>query len=113
MLLAHPDISDCAVAKVVRDGIEIPRAYVIRRSQLLSPTAIVEYSRTQLVSYKELTGGVVLVTRIPRLPSGKIQRHLLEGMPRELGMKKSWGSWWPAWTVSEFSERLIPILLIL
>ncbi|KAF3011366.1 hypothetical protein E8E14_008488 [Neopestalotiopsis sp. 37M] len=77
VLLRHPDIVDCAVSKIVRNEAEMPRAYVVRRSQTLSEDDVVDFSRRQLISYKTLTGGVAFVHQIPRLASGKIQRYKL------------------------------------
>jgi hypothetical protein len=97
VLLQHPDISDCAVSKLVRNGAEMPRAYVVRRSQMLSATDVADFSRQQLVSYKALTGGVVLVKQIPKLASGKIQRYRLEEMPLDVDIKDSKTSRWRPW----------------
>lgn len=61
----------------MRNEAEMPRAYVVRRSQTLSEDDVVDFSRRQLISYKTLTGGVAFVHQIPRLASGKIQRYKL------------------------------------
>lgn len=76
----------------------MPRAYIVRRSRMISATAIAAYSHRQLVSYKALTGGIAFVTKIPKLPSGKIQRHKLEEMPGEVDMDNGLLSSWRAWT---------------
>ncbi|KAK9419645.1 hypothetical protein SUNI508_07131 [Seiridium unicorne] len=97
VLLRHPDISECAVSKLVRNGAEFPRAYVVRRNRTLSEADVAEFSRCQLVSYKALTGGVVLVTQIPKLASGKIQRHRLEEMPLDTYKRDGASSYRRAW----------------
>lgn len=72
------------MSKVVHNGVEMPRAYVVRCSHLLSEDDVIDFSRRQLISYKALTGGVVFVQQIPRLPSGKIQRYKLVELPVEV-----------------------------
>ncbi|KAH6644905.1 hypothetical protein BKA67DRAFT_541903 [Truncatella angustata] len=107
-LLRHPDISDCAVTKVVRDRAEMPRAYVVRRMRTVSAAEVIEFSRRQLVSYKALTGGVVFIAKIPRLPSGKIQRHKLGEMPLESDLDRGvLGAWHPWVSIMNTFERFL------
>ncbi|KAI1881397.1 hypothetical protein JX265_000223 [Neoarthrinium moseri] len=86
-LLEHPEIDDCAVSKVVKeDGTELPQAFVVRRDRGVSEQDVKEFARQRLVHYKQLTGGVVFVTQIPKLASGKIQRHKLQEQPLDIDM---------------------------
>jgi acyl-CoA synthetase (AMP-forming)/AMP-acid ligase II len=65
---------------------ELIRAFVVRRKtaaggiENLSAENVYQFARSQLVSYKSITGGVVFVEEIPRTPSGKIQRFKLAEM---------------------------------
>ena len=65
---------------------EVPRAYVVRRTDLrgrrssVAGEDISKFVCKRLASYKALDGGVVFVDDIPRTPSGKIQRFRLAKM---------------------------------
>ena len=81
MLLAHPDIVDCAVIGVHPSPAsqeEQIRAYVVRRhASELTEQMVKDLIRTNLASYKALTGGVRFVDEIPKSPSGKILKRVL------------------------------------
>jgi acyl-CoA synthetase (AMP-forming)/AMP-acid ligase II len=98
VLLAHPGIVDCGVIGVpdpVREGGELPRAYIVRRTPTAgekgaaerlsgekaegSPTEseIHALVTTSLASYKRLEGGIVFVESIPKNASGKILKKEL------------------------------------
>ncbi|KAH8156858.1 hypothetical protein CIB48_g11388 [Xylaria polymorpha] len=84
MLLSHPKILDAAVIGVPGEGTEIPRAYVVVASQKeITAKAIVEwFSKQGLARYKNLRGGVVFLSAIPKSPSGKILRKSLRDMAK-------------------------------
>ena len=82
VLVAHDQILDAAVIGVPDPDIpgnEIPRAFVVRKSE--GPPVTVEVVKGliagQLASYKQLRGGVEFIEEVPRNPSGKILRRLL------------------------------------
>ena len=85
VLLAHPDIMDCAVIgiKLSPDDVsEHPRAYVVMRKVAGKNTSLTEeevkiYVTQRLAKYKRLEGGVVFVDAIPKSPSGKILKRVL------------------------------------
>lgn len=97
VLLGHEQITDAAVIGVkVKDAggedTELPRAYVVRRSEALGEGHVKTYMAERLAGYKKLEGGVVFVETIPRNPSGKILKRILreqaaEEMKREIGLK--------------------------
>ncbi|PGH09006.1 hypothetical protein AJ79_05801 [Helicocarpus griseus UAMH5409] len=86
VLLSHPLIMDAAVIGVsfkedLKDGIEHPRAYVVRQpvpeSQKLTEKELQEFAAAKLAKYKYLSGGVKFVDAIPKNASGKILKRLL------------------------------------
>ena len=78
ILRAHPEIVDAAVIGVKYKNSEAPRALVVTRSKDLSEAKVKAYISDLLVSYKHLDGGVRFVENIPKSPSGKILRKLLQ-----------------------------------
>jgi acyl-CoA synthetase (AMP-forming)/AMP-acid ligase II len=60
----------------VREGGELPRAYIVRRSSgddaAPSEAEVSKLVAEQLASYKRLEGGIVFVPAIPKNASGKI-----------------------------------------
>jgi len=97
----HPLISEVAVGGMTfeDDGGFVDtliRAYVVRRRPeglavnpdlpdvaerdelWLTERQVEDFARSRLISYKQLTGGVIFVTEIPRSSTGKILRGLLE-----------------------------------
>lgn len=89
VLLSHPDLVDAAVIGVpdpVREGGELPRAYVTRRdakSQKPTEQEIQQFMKEKLTSYKRLEGGVVFVDVIPKNASGKILKRILRDQAKE------------------------------
>ena len=83
VLLAHPDIVDCAIIGVRLKGVhqdESPRAYVVRRPGThITEQEVKDVISKQLASYKALTGGVVFIDEVPKSASGKILVSGLSG----------------------------------
>lgn len=82
MLLEHPEIVDAAVIGVpdpVREGDELPRAYIVRRTAGGAPSTdeVNKWVTSKLASYKRLEGGIVFVEAIPKNASGKILKKQL------------------------------------
>lgn len=90
VLLSHPSIVDAAVIGVadpVREGDELPRAFIVRRPGGSSPTAeeVHAYMRERLASYKMLEGGIRWVEAIPKNASGKILKRILREEAKQEG----------------------------
>lgn len=87
--MSHSDIVDAAVIGITAqskvDG-EEPRAYVtLRQDSTATPSSIQQYTAERLARYKHCTGGIVVVKEIPKNPSGKkLKRVLQEQAKKEL-----------------------------
>lgn len=91
-ILAHPDVSDCAVIAIPDDRAgEVPKAIVVK-----SPTAgsdesvsqaLLKYVEDHKARHKWLKGGIRFVDAVPKSPSGKILRRLLRDQEKEARRK--------------------------
>ncbi|KAI1015538.1 hypothetical protein LB503_009874 [Fusarium chuoi] len=84
-ILSHPFVADCAVIPVPDDFAgEVPKAFVVKdigtgtKSDEEIKTAICEYVESHKAKYKWLQGGVEFIETIPKSPSGKILRRVLQ-----------------------------------
>ncbi|KAK6387197.1 hypothetical protein LTS17_000463 [Exophiala oligosperma] len=87
VLLAHPHIQDAAVIGVQKKNepeVEMPRAYVARKStpegKKLTEAEVKSYCDERLAKYKALTGGVRFVEVVPRNATGKALKRVLREM---------------------------------
>ncbi|CAD5209905.1 unnamed protein product [Bursaphelenchus okinawaensis] len=75
ILVSHPDIADAAVIGIPDQMAgELPKAFVVRKSDKLSVEDVKAFVAERTVHYKHLKGGVEFVKEIPRSPAGKILR---------------------------------------
>lgn len=88
-LLQQEAVADVAVVPIPSESSgELPRGYVVRRKTLKdSDEAAVKAELHRLVkakfaSYKQLDGGIVFVTSLPKTASGKTQRNKLKEIAR-------------------------------
>ena len=126
IILQHPAVLDVAVVGVSRvndDGIEEtrPRAFVVPRSESkstsltyvsppcspelpagyhISEAEIQDYVAAEVITYKRLTGGVIFVDQIPRSPTGKILRRLLDTSAASQANPGRWHPTLPVLTVT-------------
>jgi len=77
-LLEYGSIKDCAVIRVIRDGMEHPQAHVVPNRADLTEADVLAFMDSKLARYKRLTGGVIFTDVIPKSPSGKILRRLIK-----------------------------------
>lgn len=78
ILLSNPDVADAAVTGIYipDEGTELPRGFVILRNNA-KPLDIKEWFDARVARHKRLWGGLVVLDKIPKTASGKIQRRLL------------------------------------
>jgi len=74
-LVGHPDVVECAVVGAARNGLTIPRAYVVVR-QPIEERALQDFVRERLSPHK-YPREVVFVDELPKTPSGKLDRKAL------------------------------------
>jgi long-chain acyl-CoA synthetase len=77
LLLAHPEISDCAVVgKAQPDGNELPKAFLVLKNGEGADAAI-EAVNSRVAEYKKIREFQV-VPQIPRNDAGKVLKRLLQ-----------------------------------
>ena len=78
-LLQHPGVIECAVGPYTRDGLTLPRAYVVRArsSDQLDATALIVFARERLSPHKA-PRDVAFADELPKTASGKIDRRALD-----------------------------------
>ena len=91
MLLAHPNIADCAVIGLYKEDIatELPMAFVVPKKGVIDlvnssqsekdacGNEIANWLDSKVANHKKLRGGVVFIDEIPKSQSGKILRRVL------------------------------------
>ncbi|AWB84519.1 AMP-binding protein [Corynebacterium liangguodongii] len=83
LLLTHPEITDCGVVGVMRDGLEIPRAFIVKtEGSLLTAEEIMAWVAERVTPYKKIRA-VDFIDEIPKSPTGKIERLKLQEIPLE------------------------------
>ncbi|CAB3379186.1 Hypothetical predicted protein [Cloeon dipterum] len=76
-----PEVLDVAVVGIPdeKSG-ELPKAFVVRKSEQLSKESVVQFLEGKVAPYKYLKGGVQFVNAIPRSTAGKILRKDLKSL---------------------------------
>jgi acyl-coenzyme A synthetase/AMP-(fatty) acid ligase len=74
-LLAHPEVVECAVIGVDREGLTLASAYVVTRSEL-EEAELRDFARERLAGHK-VPKQISFVDELPKTPSGKIDRRSL------------------------------------
>ncbi|OQD88148.1 hypothetical protein PENANT_c004G07755 [Penicillium antarcticum] len=91
-LLAHPDVSDCAVVAIPDDRAgEVPKAIVVKAPSAGSDESVseklIKHVEDHKARHKWLKGGIRFVDAIPKSPSGKILRRLIRDQEKEARRK--------------------------
>ncbi|KAH8688963.1 hypothetical protein BGW36DRAFT_433734 [Talaromyces proteolyticus] len=86
-ILQHPDVSDAAVVGAKVNGLDYPRAFVVRKSKNITAHDIEELIKSTFAPHKWLTAGVYFIDVIPRTASGKVMRRLLPKVNDNLDSK--------------------------
>ncbi|WP_262369213.1 AMP-binding protein [Corynebacterium urealyticum] len=83
LLLSHPDIADVGVVGAERDGLEISRAFVVKREgSELGAQELMGWVADRVTPYKKVRA-VKFVDAIPKNATGKILRRELAKVPFE------------------------------
>ncbi|XP_014486259.1 PREDICTED: probable 4-coumarate--CoA ligase 3 [Dinoponera quadriceps] len=80
LLRSHPDVEEAAVIGIPHERYgEVPKAFVVlNKDKKPTEDDIKNFVKGKVSDYKELEGGVMFVTDIPKNPSGKILRSHLK-----------------------------------
>jgi acyl-CoA synthetase (AMP-forming)/AMP-acid ligase II len=82
ILITHPHVVDCAVIGVPDDEAgELPKAFVVTASRGLDSDSLMQFVAEQVAPYKRIRS-VEIINEIPKSPSGRILRRLLEERER-------------------------------
>ncbi|ORY04362.1 hypothetical protein BCR34DRAFT_491628 [Clohesyomyces aquaticus] len=86
LLLEHEHVADAAVCALQLEHEELPRAYVVLKSEHKEASTewdIERWMSDRVAKHKHLSGGVVFIEEVPKSPSGKIQRKVLREWAKE------------------------------
>ncbi|MDQ3826353.1 MAG: AMP-binding protein [Actinomycetota bacterium] len=82
ILITHPQVADCAVIGVAdEEAGELPKAFVVPTGAELDPGSVIRFVTEQVAPYKRIRA-VDIVDEIPKSPSGRILRRVLEERER-------------------------------
>lgn len=83
LLLTHDAIADAGVVGVDKDGLEIPRAFIVlQKGAELTEQEVIDWVAERVTPYKKVRA-VEFIDEIPKNPSGKILRKDLRLIPLE------------------------------
>lgn len=85
LILSHESVAEAAVIGIPdEDHCEVPKAFVVLRESghNASVKEILEFVNSQVADYKRIRGGMEVVTSLPKISIGKIDRLALKKRPR-------------------------------
>lgn len=62
----------------IREGQEHPQAHIVPNGNGITARSILDFMEKRLSAHKRLSGGIVFIDTIPKSPSGKILRRMLQ-----------------------------------
>ncbi|XP_077991028.1 uncharacterized protein LOC144445363 [Glandiceps talaboti] len=84
VLLTNPDIRDAAVIGIPdEDAGEVPKAFIVPKSDKLTPDDVIKFVEERVAPYKKLRGGVEFTDEIPKSATGKILRRFFKAKEME------------------------------
>jgi acyl-coenzyme A synthetase/AMP-(fatty) acid ligase len=98
VLLHHPAITDAAVVGIINDDLqtEVPIAYVKLKNKQDETEKmaidLITYVKSQVIHYKQLRGGIIWTSAIPKTSSGKIRKRELRDQARTVDQGKQVGA---------------------
>ncbi|HET6918638.1 MAG TPA: AMP-binding protein [Jiangellaceae bacterium] len=82
ILVGHPQVADCAVIGIAdKDAGEIPKAFVVPAGDQLDAESVLQFVRDRVAPHKRIRA-IEVVEEIPKSPSGRILRRVLEERER-------------------------------
>ena len=82
ILIDHPQVADCAAIGVPdEEAGEVPKAFVVPAGDELDPESLIQFVAEHVAPHKRIRA-VEIVEEIPKSPSGRILRRVLEERQR-------------------------------
>ncbi|KAL6229528.1 hypothetical protein BDW75DRAFT_245644 [Aspergillus navahoensis] len=98
ILLHHPAVADAAVVSIINSHLqtEVPLAYVKLKDKsnetVKTARDVISHVNSRVIHYKQLRGGVIWTSEIPKTSSGKIRKRELRDQARGVDQGKQVGA---------------------
>ena len=82
ILIGHPQVADCAVIGIAdKEAGEVPKAFEVTAGDQLDAESVLEFVRDRVAPHKRIRA-IEVIEEIPKSPSGRILRRVLEERER-------------------------------